>query len=78
MIGTLASLLVLTFVISLIVARIAGGKLGFGLVLLAAISLVLLGFSGAIPFAIAGAVAVLIGGTLGTMFGATWKDRANR
>ncbi len=78
MFGTLATLLVLSFVVCVIVARVAGGKIGMGLVILAAICVVILGFSGLMPIAIAAAVAILIGGTLGTMFGATWKDRANR
>ncbi len=78
MFGTLATLLVLSFVVSVIVARIAGGKFGMALVILAAICIVFLGFSGLMPIAIVAAVAILIGGTLGTMFGATWKDRANR
>lgn len=78
MFGTLATLLVLSFFVSVVVARVAGGKPSIGLVILAAICIVILGFSGLMPIAIAGAVAILIGGTLGTMFGATWKDRANR
>lgn len=78
MFGTLATLLVLSFIVCVIVARIAGGRIGMGLVILAAICIVILGFSGLMPIAIVAAVALLIGGTLGTMFGATWKDRASR